>query len=253
MPFTFAHPAAVLPLKKKWPGLFDSTALILGSMAPDFEYFLRFKAQGVIGHTPGGFFYFNLPLVCIAALLWHYILKKPFVHSIPAPFQRYFIPALKSSAKAVSFSRVPVFILSAIFGMMTHVFWDAFTHADGFFVKRLEFLTCHLNMGDMNIPVYKVLQHGSTLAGLGIIAAYLYLNGRKIDIVLPGRNRGKQVCYWASVLLITAGIFLYRILFTLDAIRLSHYGIYIVSLLSGVIIAITAVSAIFNVFRVYDT
>ncbi len=63
MPFTLAHPAAVLPVKNKWPHLFNGTALILGSMAPDFEYFIRFKAQGTIGH------------------------------SIPPPFQRYFITA----------------------------------------------------------------------------------------------------------------------------------------------------------------
>jgi hypothetical protein len=41
MPFTFAHPAIVLPLKhlpKRWYSL---TGLIIGSMTPDFEYFIR--------------------------------------------------------------------------------------------------------------------------------------------------------------------------------------------------------------------
>lgn len=39
MPFTFAHPAAVLPFSKKQVNYISVTALILGSMAPDFEYF----------------------------------------------------------------------------------------------------------------------------------------------------------------------------------------------------------------------
>ncbi len=39
MPFTFAHPAAVLPFMKKQSKYISVTALILGSMAPDFEYF----------------------------------------------------------------------------------------------------------------------------------------------------------------------------------------------------------------------
>lgn len=39
MPFTFAHPAAVLPFAKKHSKHISVTALILGSMAPDFEYF----------------------------------------------------------------------------------------------------------------------------------------------------------------------------------------------------------------------
>ncbi len=38
MPFTLAHPAAVVFLKNK---KFNFTALILGSMAPDFIYFLN--------------------------------------------------------------------------------------------------------------------------------------------------------------------------------------------------------------------
>lgn len=39
MPFTFAHPATVLPFAKKHSKHISVTALILGSMAPDFEYF----------------------------------------------------------------------------------------------------------------------------------------------------------------------------------------------------------------------
>jgi Domain of unknown function (DUF4184) len=39
MPATFpAHPAAVLPLKLRWPHRFDGVALVIGSMAPDFAY-----------------------------------------------------------------------------------------------------------------------------------------------------------------------------------------------------------------------
>lgn len=33
MPFTFAHPAIMIPLKEKWPKWFNGTALIQGSMA----------------------------------------------------------------------------------------------------------------------------------------------------------------------------------------------------------------------------
>src|SRR5215475_10982023 len=39
MPATFpAHPAAVLPLKLRWPHRFDGVALVIGSMAPDLAY-----------------------------------------------------------------------------------------------------------------------------------------------------------------------------------------------------------------------
>ena len=42
MPFTFAHPAAVLPFAKKHSSYISVTALILGSMAPDFPIFFIF-------------------------------------------------------------------------------------------------------------------------------------------------------------------------------------------------------------------
>ena len=54
MPFTFSHPAIVLPLKylpKKW---FSFTGLIIGSMTPDFEYFLRMKVKSDYSHTLNG-------------------------------------------------------------------------------------------------------------------------------------------------------------------------------------------------------
>lgn len=51
MPFTFAHPAAVLPLGVKKTKYIDFTALVIGSMAPDFEYFIHFKPYQEYGHT----------------------------------------------------------------------------------------------------------------------------------------------------------------------------------------------------------
>ena len=50
MPFTFAHPAIVLPFYKK-PKFFSMTTLIIGSMSPDFEYFLRMKIKSDMSQT----------------------------------------------------------------------------------------------------------------------------------------------------------------------------------------------------------
>lgn len=94
MPFTFAHPVAVLPFAKKHSKHISVTALILGSMAPDFEYFLHFRPYGVIGHTWLGFLYLNLPLVFLLAYIYHYILKKPFITHLPKPFAGYYTYAV---------------------------------------------------------------------------------------------------------------------------------------------------------------
>ncbi len=49
MSFTFVHPVAVLPFCKKNHKYVDNTALIIGSMAPDFEYFIHFKPYQLFG------------------------------------------------------------------------------------------------------------------------------------------------------------------------------------------------------------
>ena len=67
MPVTFAHPAIVLPFYKK-PKFFSMTTLIIGSMSPDFEYFLRMKIKSDMSHTLLGIFYFDLPITLIIAL-----------------------------------------------------------------------------------------------------------------------------------------------------------------------------------------
>jgi len=58
LPFTLAHPAAVLPLRRT--GLVFS-ALVVGSMAPDFPYFLSVSDAIRWGHSTRGVFLFCLP------------------------------------------------------------------------------------------------------------------------------------------------------------------------------------------------
>lgn len=125
MPFTFAHPAAVLPFVKKQSKYISVTALILGSMAPDFEYFLHFRPYGVIGHTWLGFLYLNLPLVFLLAYIYHYILKKPFITNLPKPFAGYYTYAVDERWRLHTWKNFFVFCYSALFGMLTHVVWDA--------------------------------------------------------------------------------------------------------------------------------
>ncbi len=82
MPLTFAHPAAVLPFSRKSKYIHFS-ALVLGSMAPDFEYFLRGRPIGEIGHTFVGFFLFNLPLVLFIYLIYQRFIQQPIMSHLP--------------------------------------------------------------------------------------------------------------------------------------------------------------------------
>ena len=90
MPFTFSHPAIVLPLTyfpKKW---FSLTGLVIGSLTPDFEYFLRMRIKSNYSHTIDGLFWFDLPLGLLLAFIFHDIVRNSLFDNLPTFFKSRF-------------------------------------------------------------------------------------------------------------------------------------------------------------------
>ncbi len=164
MPFTLSHPAAVIPLRRplgRWAVL---SALVIGSMAPDFAYFLGVQSLRASTHTLASIAWFSLPLGWIAYLGFQFVLKRPAVFLLPRGFRSRFDAAPKLHAFW------PVTGCLAI-GALTHIGWDSFTHDSGALVQRLPWLR-QLGVELWGVPVvsYKILQHGSTLLGIAAIA-----------------------------------------------------------------------------------
>ena len=143
MPFTLSHPAAVLPFRRY--GVFS--ALILGSMAPDFLYFIPGHAYGRFGHTGRGLFVFTLPAAWIALIVFHWILKRPLAELFPESIAR----KLRAAAKPFDFGiwpfnlgRIAAISASALAAAVLHVLWDSFTHANGYFAEEVPFLMAPL-------------------------------------------------------------------------------------------------------------
>ncbi len=179
MPFTFAHPVAVLPfLKKKY---FSATALIVGSIAPDFEYFFKMKSGGEHSHTLAGMFYFDLPVCFLLAWVFHQIIKNAFLDNLPE-----FVQKRTHELRALNFLKYLqqhywVFVYSALLGIATHLLWDSFTHAGGFMVKQLDFLAkTKIHHQGVYYPIWYVLQIGCSYVGLGILLTY-FLSIKPID------------------------------------------------------------------------
>jgi len=61
MPFTLAHPAAVLPIWAGGKPRLRLAALVLGALTPDFEYFLHLNTVGRYAHSLPGLFFVCLP------------------------------------------------------------------------------------------------------------------------------------------------------------------------------------------------
>jgi hypothetical protein len=171
MPFTLSHPAAAIPFLRT--GLVPS-ALVIGCMAPDFEYFLNFAPEGAFGHTLPGVFRFDLPVAFIALWLYHAYAKEPLHTWLPESVRR----RIQLGPTALPISNIAQFalvLLSILIGVATHILWDSFTHPNFWPYRHWRFL--HRTV---QLPVYgpmeylRVLQHGSTVVGGAVLLLWFW-------------------------------------------------------------------------------
>nr|WP_315150449.1 DUF4184 family protein [uncultured Flavobacterium sp.] len=225
MPFTFSHPAIILPLfgAKR----LSATGLIIGSMAPDFEYFIRMKVQSDISHTFLGLILFDLPVGFLVALIFHEIVKRKLIENSPSFFQ-YRLEILKNM-KWIDYLKINLFyvIISILIGAFSHLFWDAFTHESGHFVQKSPLLLHKVS----NIPFYKIVQHLSSMIGMIFILYYIY-KVPVVNLTLITQNWK----YWVLVFVLTFVFISIRCTFGLS---INQTGNVIVSLISSLILALT--------------
>ncbi|MET3195185.1 DUF4184 family protein [Bacillus sp. OAE603] len=236
MPLTFAHPAAVLPFSRK-SRYINFSAMVLGSMAPDFEYFLRGQPIGEVGHTFTGFIFYNLPLVSLIYLIYHLFVHQPLMNHLPVFLQDNYSNRLESKNTL----KLVVFIYSAIFGMFTHIAWDSFTHINGYMVLMFPAVfTNTYNIYGFNIPLYKFLQHGSTLFGIISIVCYMYFRAlfqRQKNSTIYTRNK---LIFWLILILLT--IFFVFLWYLIDDVSILSYGIVVVRIIDSSLISLLLVS-----------
>lgn len=204
MPFTFSHPAIVLPLVKTRLKL-SATALIIGSMIPDFEYFIRMRDRSKYSHTLTGIFWFDIPLALLVCFLFHLIVRNPLFNNLP-PFLKDRFSIYKSfNWSKYFFKNWAIVLVSIIIGAISHIVWDGVTHNTMFYVNQAD-LSTFMKIGRINLAGYKFLQLVSTLAG-GIAVIYSIFALRRIH-----QPRTKiDYRYWGLVWLITLSALFVRI------------------------------------------
>lgn len=174
MPFTFAHPAIVLPLYRL-RRYFSLTGLIIGSMSPDFEYFLRMHIMNHYGHELSGLFAYNIFTSIIVAFVFHHIIRNPLLDNLPQFLYQRLARYQTFNWSAYFRQHYFIVIFSIFFGNLSHLFWDAFTHPHGFFVTHLIWLQTQLQIGSLTLPLYKILQHSSSIIGMTCIFGFILL------------------------------------------------------------------------------
>lgn len=179
MPFTFSHPAAVLPIHSKLKNWIPLSALVIGSLVPDASYYLpmpeHFKQNS---HTLLGTFSSSLPAGIFAWLIFYW-LAPPVVFLLPDPHREAIRLQLRSHLASI---QQALGVASGILiGAWSHVLWDSFTHERGWVVEQAPLLERPL-FGTM--PAYKALEYLSSIFGLCVLL-YAYNHWMKASELRP--------------------------------------------------------------------
>jgi hypothetical protein len=234
MPFTFTHPAIILPLNylpRKW---FSLTGLVIGSLAPDFEYFLRMRVKSNYSHTIDGLFWFDLPLGLFLAFIFHNIARDRLFDNLPTILKSRFSTFKQFDWNRFFYKNWFVVIFSILIGAASHLFWDSFTHNHGYFVEAIPSLTNTIDIFGGQIPIFKILQHSSTLIGGLVIALAIYKLPSDKSV-----NKKINLKYWTIFTGITLTIITIRFL---SGLEIKQYGNQIVTAISAGLISLTLTS-----------
>jgi len=169
MPFTLSHAAAALPfykLKPVWP------ALVVGTFAPDLQYFIWISDEDRSGHHFPQVVLFTLPLALIVLWIFEWIVKRPAIELLPSAVQR----RLQDKIDPLSFmgwKRLGSIVLWIAIGIATHLCWDEFTH-------HHTWMSDHWSLLHADVPVpflhpmalLKILQHASTVLGFLVLCVW---------------------------------------------------------------------------------
>ncbi len=168
MPFTLAHPAAVVPLRRRLGPHASLSALVLGSMTPDLAYFVPIGVTGAESHSLGGLVWYCLPAGLVAYLAFHALVRPLVVALLPAATRARLGPAAKRPA--VSLPMAIGVAASLLLGAASHLLWDSFTHSTGWAVHALSPLRAELHILERHpLPVWSLLQYASSVVGLALL------------------------------------------------------------------------------------
>jgi hypothetical protein len=168
MPFTISHAAAVLPLQRLGPYTLPLSALMVGSMAPDFGYFFSREISRQLTHSFTGLFTFALPGGLAVWLFYVAVLEKTTITLLPDRWHTRF-----AHTDAITPALVARATIAILLGAITHILWDAFTH-QGTFVADAVPALLRPTPGFEWMPIYHLLQGLSSVVGIVILGLWVH-------------------------------------------------------------------------------
>ena len=248
MPYTISHAAAVLPFARPLARARLLSATLIGSMAPDFGYFMSVHPDRVVTHSALSLITFSLPAGLLAFWLFQHLIKPPLLAVLPdAAFLRwrpYSSPATLTDARQWLLAACGV-----LAGAFTHLVWDGFTHEGARGLRMLP------ELDDWDIEVHghhlvgaSLLQNWSSLVGFAfVLACGLYALRGGAPGPAPARALGPAARKaWSLAYASATAIFTLVFAVTHPAAHLPSLSIRLIvagiALLRGLALSLVAVS-----------
>ena len=218
MPFTLAHGAAALPFRRT---RLIPSAVVIGTFAPDFEYFLLLAPVGRFGHTLLGALVLTLPLSLAVLWLFQKLVKRPVVALLPNSVEKR-LANYNEEFRFGGVRRFSLIILSLMVGIATHLLWDSFTHANTWLYFHWALLRDPVYLPVLGTrPLVRALQHISTVVGIGFLAIWFIRWYRSTDPSpeVPRRNTsaGRKLALTFLVIAVALTGAIVRIIFVFNA------------------------------------
>jgi hypothetical protein len=174
LPFTVSHIAAVVPAYRPLARAHVFSAAVIGSMVPDFGFLLPGNFARWQTHSFGALLSFCLPVGLAAYCLMQWLIRPAVLEVVPdgayARLQRDHPAAWRRPWTW------PLVVVALMFGAVTHLVWDGFTHENARGVRLFPDLTDYgPEMAGHSLQLYRWLQYGSSIVGLVIVAGALAL------------------------------------------------------------------------------
>lgn len=248
MPWTFSHPAAIVPISRLSKNKLPLIPLAIGSCSPDFGYYLNEWVLAARTHDFISSLTTILP-VCLVMFAVIILLRDAILFLLPKRLSKV-IEIHIPSVGIPNLQTVFFTILAIIVGIYSHILWDSFTHNPNYFKDWWPFINAKITLNAFEIRLYKLLQHTSTIVGISLIFYWTYKQVQKQDST---KENNWRWIFWISLVVIAgiSSIWIYATGYPIKLSELNHF--LFINAINSANIIVVSLLCIMVVLQIYFT